>query len=120
MTEFADLSGLTRVYKPLTNKTAPKVDFLSAQDDDKVLFGTGMAYNGFYVREWTVNEGINRVTPNGAVALITPSFLPDDDRNPLEVRLLVHPPPEIELVAYLYLLGQYYTISVKWYCTLIF
>ena len=107
MTEFADLPGYTRVYKSLTNKTVPKVDFLSAQDDDKVLFGTGMAYNGFYVREWTVNGGINRVTPNGAVALITPSILHDDDRNPLEVRLGVDPLPEsgVELVAYLLLLG---------------
>lgn len=98
-----------QIYRQLTNKSVPKIDLQDVQQSDRVLFGTGIAYPGDYSREWTVDGSANRVISNGPVAYVAPSFLPDDESNPLEVRLTLSVTDSSEtetLTAYLLLLGE--------------
>ena len=103
-----------RIYKPLTNKTAPRVA-IDAEDLQPVVFGTGIAFGGGRtLRAWSVNGRDDRVSGRGAVGEVLPVSLEADDSLILEVELVITPnisEPLETLVAYLHLLGHY-TIHV--------
>ena len=102
-----------RIYKPLTNKTAPRVALDAI--DPVVVFGTGVAYDGTGGSErsfldWKLNDGLGgRLTSGGPVASVIPRFSDvNDDDHHLKVQLTVFPtlPEPMDLVAYLLLLGN--------------
>ena len=79
-----------RIYKQLTDKSAPRVDI--GADTDGVPFGIGVAYDGGELSfTWRVNGRFSRVDGDGAVAVVTPS-LTDEDMDPtLEVQVTIIP-----------------------------
>ena len=103
-----------RVSKQLTNRTAPRVAVgATLPKSDLIAFGTGLAYggSGTFVHSWRVDGRPERVSNDGSVGSVTPSFLDADDNDPLlEVTLTVvaGSGPAIPLVAYLHLLGQHF------------
>ena len=97
-----------RIYKPLTDKSAPRVDI--GADTDGVPFGVGVAYDGGQLSfSWSVNSRPSRVDGSGAVVAITPSFSNDDMDPTLDVRVSVNPEGQItqSSTAILTLLGQH-------------
>ena len=106
-----------RIYKPLTNKTAPRVA-IDAVNPQPVVFGTGIAFGGGRtIRAWSVNGKDDRVIGRGAVGEVVPVSLEGDDSLILEVELVITTDMSAQLeplVAYLHLLGLY-TIHVQTY-----
>ena len=97
-----------RIYKQLTDKSAPRVDI--GADTDGVPFGVGVAYDGGRLSfSWSVNDRPSRVDGNGAVVAITPSFSNDDMNPTLEVRVTIIPEGQSSQfsTAILTLLGQH-------------
>ena len=88
-----------RVYKLLTNKTAPR-----GRDYD-VVFGTAAAYGGSMAirHAWTINGGERGINTRGPVGVIPPSNLLHDINT---VEVMLTPSTDQELVAYLHLLGK--------------
>ena len=90
-----------RVYKPLTNKTAPR------DGDYDVVFGTAAAYGGRLLHIWLLNEDQGVINPLGAIGILTLSDL-DENIDPLiKVEVILNPSTNQELVAYLHLLGKH-------------
>ena len=90
-----------RVYKPLTNKTAPR------DGDYDVVFGTAAAYGGRLLYTWLLNEDQGVIRPFGAIGILTLSDL-DENIDPLiKVEVILNPSTNQELVAYLHLLGKH-------------
>ena len=92
-----------RVYKPLTNKTAPR------DGDYDVVFGIAAAYGGsdqlFYT--WLSNGRQGEINPFGNIGILALSNLPDTIDPLIEVEVILSPPTNQELVAYLHLLGKH-------------
>ena len=90
-----------RVYKPLTNKTAPR------DGDYDVVFGTPAAYGGRLLYTWLLNGYQGVISPFGAIGILTLSDL-DENIDPLiKVEVILNPSTNQELVAYLHLLGKH-------------
>ena len=92
-----------RVYKQLTNKTAPR------DGDYDVVFGTAVAYGGseqlFYI--WFLNGRQGVIRTFGAISILTLSDL-DENTDPLiKIEVFLAPSTNQELVAYLHLLGKH-------------
>ena len=97
-----------RIYKQLTNKTAPRIEFdRNTPIADRVAFGTGIASSVAFTRQWDVNGRGNRVSNDGAVGSVIPSYEGDDESSLLNVTLLVIA-DSLELFAYLHLLGEHH------------
>ena len=92
-----------RVYKQLTNKTAPR------DGDYDVVFGTAAAYGGSetITYSWTLNGRQLGINPEGSVGVIVLSNLPDNIDPPIKVEMTLIPSTNQELVAYLHLLGKH-------------
>ena len=92
-----------RVYKPLTNKTAPR------DGDYDVVFGTAVAYGGSdqLLHAWLLNGRQEVIRPFTAISILTLSDL-DENIDPLiKVEVILSPSTNQELVAYLHLLGKH-------------
>ena len=92
-----------RVYKPLTNKTAPR------DGNYDVVFGTAAAYGGsdqlFYA--WLLNGRQEVIRTFATIGILTLSDL-DENIDPLiKVEVILTPSTNQELVAYLHLLGKH-------------
>ena len=92
-----------KVYKELTNKTAPR------DGDDDVVFGAPAAYGGseqlFY--SWLLNGEQGVIRSLAAIGILTLSDL-DENIDPLiKIEVILSQPTNQELVAYLHLLGKH-------------
>ena len=114
VTEFPDEPDGIKVYKSLTSRSVPRVEFMSnvpTDSDMRVVFGTAIAYNGSQslLLAWRLNGRVaGRLDAGATTAAVLPSFTDIDTSSVLTVRLGVSPTPdeqETELVATLTLLG---------------
>ena len=114
VTGFPDEPGGIKVYKSLTSRSVPRVEFMNnvpTDSDMRVVFGTAIAYNGSLslLLSWKVNGRTGgRLAAGATTAAVLPSFTDTDTSSVLNIRLDVSPPPdeqETELVATLTLLG---------------
>ena len=92
-----------RVYKQLTNKTAPR------DGDYDVVFGTAAAYVGSEaIRHlWTLNDIEGGIQPAGPIGVIDLNDLPGNIDPLIKVEVILTPSTNQELVAYLHLLGKH-------------
>ena len=90
-----------RVYKPLTNKTAPR------DGDYDVVFGTAAAYGGrgLLLHTWLLNGRQSGILLEGSVGILTLSGLPNNIDPLIKVEVTLDPSTNQELVTYLHLLG---------------
>ena len=115
VTGFPDEPDGIKVYKSLTSRSVPRVEFMSnvpTDSDMRVVFGTAIVRNSSssLLFSWTVNgrPGDGRLAAGATTAAVLPSFFGTDTNSVLTVRLDVFPTPdeqETELVATLTLLG---------------
>ena len=114
VTGFPDEPDGIKVYKSLTSRSVPRVEFMSdvpTDSDMRVVFGTAIAHNGSspLLLSWTVDGRTGgRLAAGSSTAAILPSFTDTDTSSVLTVRLGVSPTPDeqdTELVATLTLLG---------------
>ena len=92
-----------KVYKQLTNKTAPR------DGDYDVVFGTAAAYGGSDqpLYAWLLNGRQEVIRTFATIGILTLSDL-DENIDPLiEVEMILIPSTNQELVAYLHLLGKH-------------
>ena len=92
-----------RVYKQLTNRTAPR------DGDYEVAFATAAAYGGSeaILFLWRLNGRQSGIKPEGSVGIIDLSNLPDNIDTLIKVEVTLTPSTNQELVAYLHLLGKH-------------
>ena len=94
-----------RIYKQLSDKSAPRVE--TGADTDGVPFGIAAAYdNGALSYSWTVNTRNSRISGNGAVVSVIPSFTATDTDPTLDVEVTLNP-VGVSSTAVLTLLGQH-------------
>ena len=114
VTGFPDEPDGIKVYKSLTSRSVPRVEFMSnvpTDSDMRVVFGTAIAHNGSspLLLSWTVDGRTGgRLAAGATTAAVLPSFTDTDTSSVLNIRLGMSPTPdeqETELVATLTLLG---------------
>ena len=113
VTGFPDEPDGIKVYKSLTSRSVPRVEFMSSvptDSDMRVVFGTAIAYNGSQplFLSWTLNERPSgRINAGTTTAAVLPSFTDTDTSSQLKIRLVVSPTPDeqTDLEAALTLLG---------------
>ena len=90
-----------RVYKQLTNKTAPR------DGNYDVVFGIAAAFGGRLLYAWLLDGRQEVIRPFTTIGILTLSDL-DENIDPLiKVELILTPSTNQELVAYLHLLGKH-------------
>ena len=114
VTGFPDEPDGIKVYKSLTSRSVPRVEFMSnvpTDSDMRVVFGTAIARNGSepLLLSWTVNGRTGgRLAAGATTAAVLPSFTDTDTGSVLNIRLSVSPTPDEQtshLEATLTLLG---------------
>ena len=94
-----------RIYKQLSDKSAPRVEF--SPNTDGVPFGIAAAYdNDELSYGWRVNTRNSRISGSGAVVSIIPSFTATDTDPTLDVEVMLNP-VGVSSTAVLTLLGQH-------------
>ena len=103
-TDESNFNQTVRVYKSLTNKTAPR------DGDYDVVFGTAAAYGGSeaITYTWTLKGRQSGIQPAGPIGVIDISILPGDIDPLIRVEVTLSPSTDQELVAYLHLLGKHH------------
>ena len=98
VTSFSDEPDGIKIYKPLISRTVPRP--VNPDDNDRVVFGVGIAYGGgmarVFTQLWRVNgrPGGTRVIAGGPVASILPQIIESDMGPVLDIQLVIAPAVE--------------------------